>query len=39
MLVATVILLPIVVLYTAYALRIMRGKVRIAEIAEREGHY
>ena len=39
MLVATVILLPIVALYTAYALRIMRGKVRIAEIAEREGHY
>jgi len=39
MLVATVILLPIVLAYTAYALRVMRGKVRIAEVAEREGHY
>jgi cytochrome bd ubiquinol oxidase subunit II len=39
MLVATAILLPLVLAYTAYALRVMRGKVRIAEIAEREGHY
>jgi cytochrome d ubiquinol oxidase subunit II len=39
MLVATAVILPVVILYTAYALRVMRGKVRIAEIAEREGHY
>jgi cytochrome bd ubiquinol oxidase subunit II len=39
MLVATGIFLPIVLAYTAYALRVMRGKVRIAEVAEREGHY
>jgi cytochrome bd ubiquinol oxidase subunit II len=39
MLLATVIFLPVVLAYTAYALRVMRGKVRIAEIAGREGHY
>ncbi|HEV2188328.1 MAG TPA: cytochrome d ubiquinol oxidase subunit II [Stellaceae bacterium] len=39
MLLATIILLPVVLAYTAYALRIMRGKVRIAEVAGREGHY
>jgi cytochrome d ubiquinol oxidase subunit II len=39
MLVATAIFLPVILAYTAYALRVMRGKVRIAEIAEREGHY
>ncbi len=39
MLVATVIFLPVVLAYTAYALRVMRGKVRIAEVAGREGHY
>ena len=39
MLLATIIFLPVVLAYTAYALRIMRGKVRIAEVAGREGHY
>jgi len=39
MLLATAIILPVVLAYTGYALRVMRGKVRIAEIAEREGHY
>jgi cytochrome bd ubiquinol oxidase subunit II len=39
MLVATAIFLPIILVYTAYALRVMRGKVRIADVAEREGHY
>jgi cytochrome d ubiquinol oxidase subunit II len=39
MLLATVIFLPIVLVYTAYALRVMRGKVRLADVAGREGHY
>jgi cytochrome d ubiquinol oxidase subunit II len=39
MLLATGVFLPLVLVYTAYALRVMRGKVRIAEVAEREGHY
>lgn len=39
MLVATAIFLPLVLAYTGYAMCVMRGKVRIAEIAEREGHY
>ena len=39
MLLATIVFLPVVLAYTAYALRVMRGKVRIAEVAGREGHY
>jgi cytochrome bd ubiquinol oxidase subunit I len=39
MLLATVILLPIVLAYTAFVLRVMRGKVRLAEVASRESHY
>lgn len=39
MLLATAIILPIVVGYTAFALRVMRGKVRLADIASREGRY
>ena len=39
MLIATATILPVVLLYTGYALRVMRGKVRIADIAGREGHY
>jgi len=39
MLLATVLLLPIVLAYTAFVLRVMRGKVRFADVARREGHY
>jgi cytochrome bd ubiquinol oxidase subunit II len=39
MLVATAILLPIVLAYTAFALRVMRGKVRLADVASHDGHY
>ncbi len=39
MLLATVILLPIVLGYTAFVLRVMHGKVRLADIASRESHY
>jgi cytochrome d ubiquinol oxidase subunit II len=39
MLLATVILLPIVLAYTAFVLRVMHGKVRLAEVAQRESHY
>jgi len=39
MLVATGALLPIVLAYTAYALRVMRGKVRIADVIEHESRY
>lgn len=39
MLVATAAILPVVIVYTGYALRVMRGKVRLADIAGRSGHY
>jgi len=39
MLVVTVVLLPVVLVYTAFVLRVMRGRIRLAEMAEREGHY
>ena len=39
MLLATAILLPIILAYTAFALRVMRGKVRLADVASRESHY
>jgi cytochrome bd ubiquinol oxidase subunit II len=39
MLLATVIFLPIVLAYTAWVLRVMRGKVRFADVAQRESHY
>jgi len=39
MLLATLIFLPIVLAYTAWVLRVMRGKVRLADIAQRESHY
>jgi cytochrome d ubiquinol oxidase subunit II len=35
MLVATIVILPVVIAYTAYALRVMRGPVRLADIARR----
>jgi cytochrome d ubiquinol oxidase subunit II len=39
MLVATAIFLPIILAYTAYVLRVMRGRVRLADVAQRDGHY
>jgi len=39
MLLATVIFLPIVLAYTAFVLRVMHGKVRLADVASRESHY
>jgi cytochrome d ubiquinol oxidase subunit II len=39
MLVATTVLLPVVIVYTGIALRIMRGPVRLADMIRREGHY
>jgi cytochrome bd ubiquinol oxidase subunit II len=39
MLLATAIFLPIVLAYTAFALRVMRGKVRLADVARRDSHY
>jgi cytochrome d ubiquinol oxidase subunit II len=38
MLLATVILLPIVLAYTAFVLWVMRGKVQLADVARRESH-
>ena len=39
MLLATAVFMPIILAYTAFVLRVMRGKVRIAEVAGRESHY
>jgi cytochrome d ubiquinol oxidase subunit II len=39
MLLATAILLPIILAYTAFALGVMRGKVRLADVAQRESRY
>jgi cytochrome d ubiquinol oxidase subunit II len=39
MLVATVVILPVVILYTGFALRVMRGRVRLADVIGRESHY
>ena len=39
MLLATAIFLPIVLAYTAFVLRVMRGKVRLADVAQRESQY
>jgi cytochrome d ubiquinol oxidase subunit II len=39
MLLATAIILPVVLAYTAFALRVMRGTVRLADVAGRESHY
>ena len=39
MLVATAAILPVVIVYTGIALRIMRGPVRLADMIRREGHY
>jgi cytochrome d ubiquinol oxidase subunit II len=39
MLLATLILLPIVLAYTAFVLRVMHGKVRLADVASRDSHY
>ncbi len=39
MLVATVLILPVVIGYTAFALRVMRGRVRLAEITRRTTQY
>jgi len=39
MLVATALLLPVVLAYTAFVLRVMRGRVRLADVAGRDSHY
>jgi cytochrome d ubiquinol oxidase subunit II len=39
MLIATAVILPVVILYTGFALRVMRGKVRLADVIGRENHY
>jgi cytochrome d ubiquinol oxidase subunit II len=39
MLIATGVFLPVIVIYTGFALRVMRGKVRFADVARRESHY
>ena len=39
MLVATALILPVVVGYTAFALRVMRGRVRFADVTRRDSRY
>jgi len=39
MLIATAIFLPVVLVYTAFVFRVMRGKVRLVDVAQRESHY
>ncbi len=39
MLVATVILLPIVLLYTGWVYRVMRGRVSLAHVKAHPSHY
>jgi len=39
MLIATAVFLPIVLAYTAFALRVMRGRVRLADVIRRDSSY
>jgi cytochrome d ubiquinol oxidase subunit II len=39
MLIATALILPVVIAYTGYALRVMRGKVRLADVIGRASQY
>ncbi|MGH7095927.1 MAG: cytochrome d ubiquinol oxidase subunit II, partial [Stellaceae bacterium] len=39
MLIATVVILPVVLAYTAFALRFMRGRVRLADVVRHDGRY
>ncbi len=39
MLLAVVVFLPVVLLYTGFALRVMRGRVRLADVERHEGGY
>ena len=39
MLIAVIVLLPIVLAYTAWALRIMRGRITLEEIGRHTGSY
>ena len=39
MLLAVIVFLPIVLLYTGFVLRVMRGRVRLADVERHEAHY
>ena len=39
MLLATIVMLPVVLIYTGIVLRVMRGPVRLGDVAGRDSHY